>query len=208
PERGHLGTWREARLRHLELPGLSGLGLGRRPARLKAIEAFDGGESELRGADGMLDVVEDFPMNPIQDSILEGAQEMGIERNDDYNSGVVDGVSKMQLNVRNNKRFNTWHAYLKPIADHPNLRIYIGALVRRLLVEDATVVGVEFDYEGQTQTLRAPETVLTAGAIGSPEVLLRSGIGPAEELREVGIDPVHDVPGVGNNLHDHMLSTV
>lgn len=174
----------------------------------KAIEAFDGGASELRGADGLLDVVEDFPMNPIQDAILAGAQEMGIERNEDYNSGVVDGVSKMQLTVRNNKRFNTWHAYLKPVADHPNLRIYTGALVRRLLIEDATVVGVEFDYEGQSQTLRAPETVLTAGAIGSPEVLLRSGIGPASELREVGIYPVHDVPGVGKNLHDHLLSPV
>lgn len=69
-------------------------------------------------------------------------------------------------------------------------------------------MGVEFVQGGQQKTVRAAETVLTAGAIGSPEILLRSGIGPADELREVGIEPVHDLPGVGKNLHDHLLSPV
>jgi choline dehydrogenase len=174
----------------------------------KAIENYDGGASETRGGDGLLDVVRDFPMNPVQKSILDGAVEMGIELNEDYNSGDVEGVSQMQLTVRDGKRFNTWSAYLKPIADHPNLTIYTGAHVLRLLVEGGTVTGLEFLHQGERRTLYAAETILTAGAIGSPEVLLRSGIGPAEELRKVGVEPVHDLPGVGKNLHDHLLSPV
>ena len=174
----------------------------------RAIENYDGGASESRGTDGPLDVVGNFPMNPVQESILAGAQEIGIRLNEDYNSGDVEGVSKMQLNVRDGKRFNTWHAYLRPVADSPNLTLLTGATVRRLLIEDGAVTGVEFDHEGQVKTLRAAETILAAGAIGSPEALLRSGVGPAEELRAVGVDPVLDLPGVGKNLHDHLLSPV
>jgi choline dehydrogenase len=174
----------------------------------KAIENYDGGTSQTRGGSGPLDVVKDFPMNPVQESILEGAVEMGMKLNEDYNSGDVEGVSKMQLNLRNAKRFNTWHAYLKPVAGNENLTILTGAHVRWLLIQGGTVVGVEFLHEGEEKTLHAGETILTAGAIASPELLLRSGIGPADELREGGIEPVKDLPGVGKNLHDHLLSPV
>ncbi|WP_262103941.1 GMC family oxidoreductase [Arthrobacter sp. Marseille-P9274] len=174
----------------------------------KAIEKYDGGASETRGGSGLLDVVKDFPRNPVQNDILEAAQEVGVKLNEDYNSGDVEGVSKMQLNVRNGKRFNTWHAYLKPVVGHENLTLITGAHVRRLLLEDGTVTGVEYEKDGRLHTLTAGETVLAAGAINSPELLLRSGIGPAEELREAGIEPVLDLPGVGKNLHDHLLSPV
>ena len=174
----------------------------------KAIETYDGGASDTRGASGPLDVVKDFPMNPVQESILEGAVEMGLNLNDDYNSGDVEGISKMQLNVRHGKRFNTWHAYLKQVSGNENLTILTGAHVRRLLVEGGAVVGVELLHDGVEKTLHARETILTAGAISSPELLLRSGIGPADELRAVGIEPLKDLPGVGKNLHDHLLSPV
>lgn len=174
----------------------------------KAIENFDGGSSESRGDAGLLDVVQDFARNPIQEDMLAGAVETGIPLNEDYNSGDVEGVSRMQLNVRDGKRFNTWHAYLKPVAEHPNLTLLTGAHVRRLVVEDGHVAGVEFDRDGKRQTLRAGETILAAGALNSPELLLRSGIGPVEELRAAGIEPVHDLPGVGKNLQDHLLSPV
>lgn len=174
----------------------------------KAIENYDGGSSEIRGDSGPLDVVKDFPMNPVQESILEGAVEIGMKLNDDYNSGDVEGVSKMQLNVRGGKRFNTWHAYLKPVSGHENLTILTGAHVQRLIVEDGSVTGVELLHDGVQKTMHASETILTAGAIGSPELLLRSGIGPAEELRGAGIIPSRDLPGVGKNLHDHLLSPV
>ena len=174
----------------------------------KAIETYGGGASETRGGDGLLDVTEEFPINPVQQSILDGAVEQGIELNEDYNSGEIDGVAKMQLTVRDGKRFNTWHAYLKPVMDHPNLQIITGAHVLRLLVSGDSVSGVEYRQDGEVKTLHAAETILTAGAIGSPEVLLRSGIGPAEELRETGVGINHDLPGVGKNLHDHLLSPV
>ena len=174
----------------------------------KAIENYDGGASETRGTDGPLDVVGDFPMNPVQESILAGAAEMGIKINEDYNSGDVEGASKMQLNVRDGKRFNTWHAYLRPVADNPRLTLLTGATVRRLLIGDGTVTGVEFEHDGEVKTLHADETLLAGGAIGSPEILLRSGIGPAEELRAAGVEPVLDLPGVGKNLQDHLLSPV
>lgn len=174
----------------------------------KKIENFDGGASETRGDSGLLDVVENFERNPIQEDMLAGAVETGIPFNEDYNGGTVEGVSRMQLTVRDGKRFNTWHAYLKPVAQNPNLRLLSGAQVRRLIIEDGKVVGVEFDQDGERQELRAGETVLAAGAINSPELLLRSGIGPAEDLRATGIDVVHDLPGVGKNLQDHLLSPV
>ena len=174
----------------------------------KAIENFDGGASETRGASGPLDVVKDFPRNPVQDGILEAALEVGVKLNEDYNSGDVEGASKMQLNVRNGKRFNTWHAYLKPVLGHDNLTLITNAHVRRLLIGDGGVTGVEYHKDGEVLTLTAGETILAAGAINSPELLLRSGIGPAEELREAGIEPVMDLPGVGKNLHDHLLSPV
>lgn len=174
----------------------------------KAIENYDGGPSDTRGVSGALDVVKDFPTNPIQDDLIEAAQEIGIKLNDDYNSGNVEGISKVQLNVRNGKRFNTWHAYLKPVVEHQNLTLITGAHVRRLLIEDGAVTGVEYEKDGQLHSLASTETVLTAGAINSPELLLRSGVGPAEELREAGIEPVLDLPGVGKNLHDHLLSPV
>jgi choline dehydrogenase len=174
----------------------------------KAIEKYDGGPSATRGGDGLLDVVRDFPRNPIQEDMLSGALEIGLPLNEDYNSGTVEGVSRMQLNVRDGKRLNTWRAYLKPVADHPNLTLLTGAQARRLLIEDGRVVGIEIDHESRSKKMYAGETVLASGALNSPELLLRSGIGPAEELREVGIEPVHDLPGVGKNLQDHLLSPV
>ncbi|AGF73768.1 GMC family oxidoreductase [Corynebacterium halotolerans] len=174
----------------------------------KAIENYDGGASETRGDSGPLDVRKSYPTNPIQEDILEAAQEIGIELNEDYNSGDPEGVSQMQLNLRDDRRFNTWHAYLRPVVDHPNLTLLTGAHARRLLIEDGTVVGVEYEKDGELQTAFARETILATGALNSPELLLRSGIGPAEELREVGVEPVLDLPGVGKNLHDHFLSPV
>lgn len=174
----------------------------------KSIENFDGEPGDTRGSTGLLDVVEGFERNPVQEDIYQAAQEIGLKANADYNSGDVDGISRMQLNVRDNKRFNTWHAYLKPVAEHENLSIITGAHVRRLLVEGDSVTGVQYTHNGELHTLLAGETILAAGAINSPELLLRSGIGPATELTEIGINPVLDLPGVGKNLHDHLLSPV
>lgn len=147
-------------------------------------------------------------MNPIQDAIVDAAQQWGLPKNEDYNSGELDGISKMQLTVRENKRLSTWGAYLKPVKDHEKLTILTEARVHKLLLEGATVTGVLVEVAGEMTELNADEVILAGGAFGSPEILLRSGIGPAEELSEAGVDVVVDLPGVGKNLHDHLLSPV
>lgn len=174
----------------------------------RTIEDYDGGASDTRGAGGLLDVTSGYEHHPIQDAMLAGAVETGFPLNEDYNSGDPEGVSRMQLNVRDGGRFNTWHAYLRPVMDHPHLTLLTGAHVRRLVIEDGRVTGVEVEHDGGTRVMRATETILAAGAINSPELLLRSGIGPTDELAAAGVEAVHDLPGVGKNLQDHLLAPV
>lgn len=174
------------------------------------IERYSGGASELRGDTGLLDVGDDYPLDPIQASIIAAAVEEGLEHNPDYNGDHVDGVSQQQVTIRDGARLNTYLAYLKPVRDRVDVRV--GCHVHRLLLDDAPgrprATGVVFEQGGELHELHADEVVLAAGAIDSPRILLRSGIGPAEELADVGIDAVVDLPGVGRNLHDHLLAPV
>ncbi|WP_243730443.1 GMC family oxidoreductase [Nesterenkonia salmonea] len=174
----------------------------------KAIESYPEGDHNLRGTEGPLDVTTDYPRHPIQQALYNATVQEGIQENKDYNSGSVDGVGWMQLNIRNGRRFNTWRAYLKPVLDHPGLTLVTGATARRLHIAQGAVTGAEFEHEGETVTFSADEVVLTTGAIGSPELLLRSGIGPADHLQEMGIPVTTELQGVGQNLHDHLLVPV
>lgn len=174
----------------------------------KKIENYDGGESPTRGGDGPLDVQENFRRNPVQESMVEAAQQAGHRLNPDYNSGDPEGISRMQLNLRNGERFNVWHAYLRPVADHENLTLITGARVEKVLFDGDRATGVLLHDARDRREVSADTVVLSAGALGSPEILLRSGVGPRAELEELGIEVVADSPGVGKNLHDHLLSPV
>ena len=174
----------------------------------QAIENYDGEITDTRGTTGPMDVRLDYERNRLQDDMLTASVEAGVPFNPDYNSGSVEGVGRIQLNVRDGKRLNTWRAYLKPRLGDENLTILTSTHARRLLVEGTTVTGLEVDFRGRVGTLSADEVVLAAGALASPELLLRSGIGPAGELAEVGVESVHDLPGVVKNLQDHWLSPV
>lgn len=175
----------------------------------RRIESWDGAASDLRGTEGLLDVTEGYPRNPIFESLHEAALQAGIPDNPDYNGESIEGVGWEQLNVRDGRRLSTFRAYLRPVLDDPRLEVITGAWVHRLLIEAGRVVGVvHADSSGVERTIRADEVVLTAGALDSPRVLLLSGIGPAEELEALGIDVVADLPGVGRNLHDHLLVPV
>src|SRR5690625_5467042 len=140
--------------------------------------------------------------------MLEAGQQAGIPWNEDYNSGNPEGIGRIQANVKDGNRFNTWHAYLKPVADHDNLTIITDAKVQRVIVDGDTVTGVEIRGESGIDKLHAKETILCAGALNSPEILLRSGIGPAEELQDLGVTVTHDLSGVGKNLYDNILFIV
>lgn len=187
----------------------------------RAIENYrGGGEPALHGAEGLLDVTDDYELSPIQQSIIDAAVEEGLARNPDYNGASIEGVSQQQITVRDGKRFNTYMAYVKPARDR--ITVETGCHVHELIFagDDAhdgagsepsarpRVVGVRFAQGGEVRELHADEVILAAGAIDSPRVLLRSGIGPADELREIGIEPRVDLPGVGKNLHDHFLAPV
>ncbi|WP_153143105.1 GMC family oxidoreductase [Nesterenkonia halophila] len=172
----------------------------------RALEDSSSGADELRGTGGPLVVDGDYPLEPIHRAIVEAAVESGVPYNSDYNGETLDGVSQQQVTIRDGERANTWKAHLQPVRDR--LRILTGAHVHSVIVEDGAAVGVRLGKNGEERELRADQVVLCAGALDSPQILLRSGLGPAEELREAGVDVVRDMPGVGKNLHDHLLAPV
>ncbi|MBM7776145.1 choline dehydrogenase-like flavoprotein [Actinokineospora baliensis] len=156
----------------------------------------------------LLPVTANEPLHPIQRSIVDAAVQIGIGFNPDYNAGELDGVSVEQITARDGRRINTWIAYGEPILDSPLFTVHTGSIVHRVLFEGTRAVGVLAEVDGELRELRADRVVLSAGALASPTILLRSGVGPAGDLRVLGIDVVADLPGVGENLHDHLLSPV
>jgi choline dehydrogenase-like flavoprotein len=142
---------------------------------------------------------------PICDAYIRAGQELGIPYNHDFNGRQQAGVGFYQLTQRNRRRSSASQAYLSPIKDRKNLTVRTGAHVSRIVLEGARAVGVEIMTRGGTEIVRAEREVLvSSGAIGSPKLLLQSGIGPADHLRSVGVKVLHDLPGVGENLQDHL----
>jgi choline dehydrogenase-like flavoprotein len=144
------------------------------------------------------------PVNPlpINEAFLRAGQEYGIPYNPDFNGARQAGLGHYQLTVRRARRSSTAAAFIKPVLNRPNLTVRTAATATRIAVEKGRAVGVEL---AGAETVRCRrEVVVSAGAIGSPRLLLLSGIGPADYLRSVGVPVVHDLPGVGANLQDHL----
>lgn len=154
----------------------------------------------------VLPVSDDYALSPIQASIIDAAMQEGLPHNPNYNAGVLDGVSQEQVTIRDGHRVNTWTEYARPVAD--SLTVITGREVHSVIVENGRAVGVRLGEGDASEEVRADEVILSAGAIGSPVILLRSGIGPRAELEALGIPVAQDSPGVGKNLHDHLLSPV
>jgi choline dehydrogenase-like flavoprotein len=147
------------------------------------------------------------PVNPppIADAYIRAAQEAGVPYNGDFNGATQAGAGFYQLTTRHARRSSAASAFLKPAMARPNLAVRMGVTVSRIVVEHGRAVGVEIIEDGSKQILHAAREVLVAsGAIGSPKLLLQSGIGPAEHLRQVGVTVAHSLPGVGENLQDHL----
>ena len=148
-----------------------------------------------------------IPINPlpINEAFIRAGQEFGLPYNADFNGVSQEGVGHYQVTVRNARRCSAAVGYLKPIRGRPNLIIRTGAMATRILVDKGRAVGVELVEGGQKSTLRCQrEVIVSSGAIGSPRLLQLSGIGPAAHLDAVGVKVVHDLPGVGENLQDHL----
>ncbi len=167
------------------------------------------GASELHGAGGEWRVEKQRLSWTILDAFREAALETGIPKLDDLNAGRGEGSAYFEVNQRRGIRLNTAKAFLKPASSRPNLTIMTGCHVERLLFEETeqgkVCTGVQFTGGGRAFTATAHrETLLAAGAVGSPQILQLSGIGNAETLQRHGIAPVADLPGVGENLQDHL----
>ncbi|QNA87248.1 choline dehydrogenase [Massilia sp. Dwa41.01b] len=167
------------------------------------------GASELHGAGGEWRVEKQRLSWKILDAFRDAAEEVGIAKVDDFNTGDNAGSSYFEVNQRRGIRLNTAKAFLKPAAQRPNLTIMTGCHVERLVLEEdngRTVCrGVQFTGGGHAYMARAArETLLAAGAIGSPHILQLSGIGPSAHLARHGITPRVEAPGVGENLQDHL----
>lgn len=159
---------------------------------------------EHHGTDGPLGVSSQHP-HPLTRAFVRAAQEAGLPYNGDFNAGHQEGAGYYQNTTKGGRRSSTATGYLKPALPRRNLTVRTGVLVNRIVVENGRATGVEIAEDGRPAILRAErEVIVTAGAIGSPKLLLLSGIGRAAHLRAVGVEIVHDLPGVGRNLQDHM----
>ena len=163
------------------------------------------GEDELHGVGGELRVEEARVSWEILDAWRDAAEQVGIPKTKDYNAGKYEGSAYFDVTQRRGIRWSTATAFLKPANGRPNLKVVTQAHTKRVRVEGHRAVGVEF-WQGDTLCYAAAnaEVILSAGAIGSPQLLQLSGIGPAALLRQHGIDVSADIPGVGENLQDHV----
>ncbi|HEX2725754.1 MAG TPA: GMC family oxidoreductase N-terminal domain-containing protein, partial [Beijerinckiaceae bacterium] len=141
----------------------------------------------------------------ILDAVREAAAAAGIPKIDDFNTGDNEGSSYFQVNQKRGRRWSAARGFLKPALHRPNLRLETGVHVERVLLEGLRATGVAFTRDGERHVARAAgEVILTAGAVASPPILERSGIGDGARLREFGIVATHHLPGVGENLQDHL----
>ncbi|MBP1862047.1 choline dehydrogenase-like flavoprotein [Rhizobium herbae] len=163
------------------------------------------GESAYHGTGGGWRVEAPRLSWPILDAVREAAAELGVRKIADFNTGDNEGSGYFHVNQKRGRRWSSARGFLKPILARPNLRLVTGVLVDRLVIEDGRATGVRYIRDGVLRTATARgEVVLSAGAIGSVQLLQRSGIGPSEWLSAVGIEPILERPGVGRNLQDHL----
>jgi len=171
----------------------------------KRSENQERGGDDYHGVGGPLNVADLRSPNPIDETFLEAGQSAGYPHNPDFNGRDQEGVGLYQVTQKDGRRWSAAKAFLEPVMDRPNLTVFTEAQVTRVLFEGRRAVGVAYSQNGREFEARAErEVVLCAGALQTPQVLKLSGVGPAGELERHGIPVVHDLPGVGENLHDHI----
>ncbi len=162
-------------------------------------------DDRFHGRGGPLNVADHRFRHPLSEMFVAAAQETGVPANADFNGTSQDGCGFYQLTQKDGRRWSTASAFLRPARERPNLTVITNALTCRIRVEGRRAVGVEYVCRGQSALAAASrEVVLCGGSINSPQLLMLSGIGPAEHLRAVGVPVVADLPGVGQNLQDHL----
>lgn len=169
-------------------------------------ETNDRGADDFRGGDGPLHVATmDRFLHPLCRDWIRAGEEMQIPHNPDFNGARQEGIGTYQNTAKGGMRMSAARAYLRPARGRPNLQVIKRAQVTRLIVEEGRVTGVEYRRAGRLHSAMAGrEVVLSAGAVGSPQIMQLSGLGPGALLQSHGIDVARDLPGVGRNLQDHL----
>lgn len=163
------------------------------------------GASELHGSEGPLAVTDPVIDDPAGRLFIESAMNTGLPLRKDFNDGIQEGVGRAQVTIRDGRRSSTSVAFLHPVRGRPNLRVAVEALAERVVLEGRRATGVSYRQGGISKIATARrEVILCGGVINSPQLLMLSGIGPAAHLREHGIEVMLDLPGVGQNLQDHL----
>ena len=171
----------------------------------KRMESYSHGGDAFRGAEGPLNVYRPSPKDPLALAFIKSGEQAGYPLTDDICGHRQEGFGSLDRSVHAGERWSTARAYLDPARERPNLTVVTKAQVQRLVIEGRRATGVVYkDRRGKITTVQARrEVILSAGAVGSPQLLMLSGIGPAEHLQAMGIDVIADLPGVGQNLNDH-----
>lgn len=175
----------------------------------KRAEHQERGADAYHGVDGPLNVAELRSPNPMSLAFVQAAQEIGLPHNADFNGATQEGVGLFQVTQKNGARCSAAVAYLHPALKRPNLQAQTHALVTRILFEGKQAVGVEYRHGDNTSKVMAQRgVILSGGAVNSPQLLMLSGIGDGNHLQAFGIPVVVDLPGVGQNLQDHLAMMV
>ncbi|EOD78828.1 Choline dehydrogenase [Grimontia indica] len=160
---------------------------------------------EFHGKGGPLNVAELRSPSPLIERFLDACESIGVPRNPDVNGAEQFGAMVTQVTQLNGERCSAAKAYLTPNIERPNLTVITNATTCRVLFEGKKAVGVEYEKQGQRVQIRShQEVILSAGAFGSPQILMLSGVGAKADLDAHGIEQIHDLPGVGENLQDHI----
>jgi choline dehydrogenase len=173
----------------------------------KRAENWYQGDNEYRGGHGPMATCNgnEMKLNPLYQAFIDAGADAGYPTTSDYNGYQQEGFGAMHMTVDGGVRASTSNAYLRDALKRPNLTLISGVLVHKVLLEGKRAVGVQFEKGGQLQQVVAEkEVVLSAGSIGSPQLLQLSGIGPADVLEKAGVPVRHELPGVGENLQDHL----
>ena len=165
------------------------------------------GSDQFHGSGGGLSVQNMRAKRDICEALIAAAEEVGVPRNDDFNGAEQEGAGYFQQTTRNGRRCSTAVGFLNPVKSRPNLDIVTHALVEKVQINKARATGITISVKGASHTYELKpggEVILSAGTIGSPQILQLSGIGPGELLQDLEIPVIKDLTGVGENLQDHL----
>jgi choline dehydrogenase len=192
---------------HWEEQGVKGWGYQQCLPYFKRAETWSGGADDYRGGNGPLNTCNgnDMRLNPLYQTFIDAGIEAGYPDTSDYNGYRQEGFGPMHMTVKDGVRASTANAYLRDALKRPNLHLVSRAVTHRVLLEGKRAVGVEYSVGGKLRTARAAKEVISsAGSVGSPMLLQLSGIGPKAVLEQAGVALQHELPGVGENLQDHL----